>query len=253
VTSHVLYPSFTRHRRYPRCVLLPLCFLGWLLRHIVDADCSSQSLCLRRVWHGRQLVLCIAGCGGSLAETEIQGRQRYEAAGRVHTGERRCALSRCTKRRLRRADWKEFTDTWRAGYVSGTYVSTHPSHVACSHADPSPAPPLLPVLLAPRMLMSCIVKYADVCVHALLDLISPQILDEMLASPRWAHLAPGLSNADRERMVHMWHELDGKSGAAGCPSVFDQESQPGPTRLLDCTRSSRESSSQPSRTVPCAC
>jgi hypothetical protein len=226
---------------------------GWSLKDIVDADCPSEGLCFRRIWHGRQLVLHPPRCGCLLAETQIQGRQRDETAGRVHTGERRYALSQCTRRQLRRADWKEFTDTWRAGYVRGTYVSPHLPYVACAHADPTLAPGSLAVLLAPRMLMSCIVKYADVCVRALLDLISSQILDEMLASPRWSHLAPGLSNADRERMVHMWHELDGVSGDAGCLGVFAQECQPGPTRLLDCTRSSRRSSSQRSRTAPCAC
>ena len=37
-----------------------------------------------------------------------------------------------------------------------------------------------------------------------------QILDEMLASERWKHLAPLLDDGKREELVQFWHKLDGK-------------------------------------------
>jgi hypothetical protein len=37
-----------------------------------------------------------------------------------------------------------------------------------------------------------------------------QKLDEMLASPRWSHLATVWDNPARKELVQLWHDLDGK-------------------------------------------
>ncbi|KAF8548396.1 haloacid dehalogenase [Imleria badia] len=41
-----------------------------------------------------------------------------------------------------------------------------------------------------------------------LDLVHRKILDEMLASPRWSHLAPLWDDAIRSELVQVWHDLD---------------------------------------------
>ena len=37
-----------------------------------------------------------------------------------------------------------------------------------------------------------------------------QILDDMLASERWKHLAPLLDDTKRDQLVQFWHKLDGE-------------------------------------------
>ncbi|KAI0638746.1 haloacid dehalogenase [Trametes polyzona] len=46
------------------------------------------------------------------------------------------------------------------------------------------------------------------------DIMHREILDDMLASPRWKHLAAGWDNNMREEMVHFWHKLDGWSDSS---------------------------------------
>ncbi|KAI0762299.1 haloacid dehalogenase [Fomes fomentarius] len=41
------------------------------------------------------------------------------------------------------------------------------------------------------------------------DVMHREILDAMLASERWKHLAPLLDDAKRTELVHFWHNLDG--------------------------------------------
>ncbi|KAM5536350.1 hypothetical protein V8D89_009948 [Ganoderma adspersum] len=41
------------------------------------------------------------------------------------------------------------------------------------------------------------------------DVMHREILDGMLESPRWTHLAPLWGNTEREELVQFWHRLDG--------------------------------------------
>ncbi|KAF8836564.1 haloacid dehalogenase [Paxillus ammoniavirescens] len=41
-----------------------------------------------------------------------------------------------------------------------------------------------------------------------IDVAHRKILDEMLASPRWSHLAPVWGDSERDNLVKIWHDLD---------------------------------------------
>ncbi|KAL1940511.1 hypothetical protein VTO73DRAFT_7946 [Trametes versicolor] len=43
----------------------------------------------------------------------------------------------------------------------------------------------------------------------IVDVMHREILDGMLASPRWEHLSPRWDDAERQAMVRFWHKLDG--------------------------------------------
>ncbi|GBE78747.1 haloacid dehalogenase [Sparassis latifolia] len=71
-------------------------------------------------------------------------------------------------------DWVEFADEWRKGYYKGV------RRVAQGGEGPTN-----------------------------IDVMHREILDEMLDSPRWKHLASRWNDDERQELVLMWHRLHG--------------------------------------------